>query len=98
MSDLFNQYGIAIDYIQLIEDMHIAGVDRGVQLKMDIPRNPHSIGIHATTLIKGVDYHCTVELIPDYLMSENRVQYLRDIAGGVARELGYLVFLRRFNE
>lgn len=89
-----NDYGVVVDYLQVIEELYNAGVDRGIILHIANARGLYDVTLEATTHIKGVDYMIQVSLITALLMEEDRYKYMKSIAYNVATSMGEVIFIR----
>ena len=87
-----NRYGIAIDYLELIEALYDAGVAACIELKLDAYRTWGTIPITATVHIRGVEHGVTITLKADILLHGERKGYLECIAYEIAASLGRQVF------
>jgi len=90
-----NQFGIASDYLVLIEELYDAGVAQCIELKVVHTRIPISISIEAVMHFRGMNYEVQLRLATDVLLSDDREEYLNSIAYEIARLFGEAIFLRK---
>jgi len=90
-----NAYGMAIDYLDLIEQLYDHGVSQTITLKIRRARTPHYLKLDCLLHLRGVDHRVEIDLNVEPLLNhEEASTYLTYIARDVAGMLGQLVFLR----
>ena len=87
-----NDYGIVIDYKELVENLYDVGVSQCIDLSVAPSRTWTDINIRGSLHFRGKDYHVEVTVNTEGLRSDG-VNYLHYVAKEIAHGMGKVLLL-----